>query len=384
MSLIKIGSKHIFVDESGDPNLRTDLAGASEYFVLTAVIVDTEAVPDGEAKVREIIDRFFPKGELKSSRIGNKRNRRKQILETFADIEFKHYSLVIDKSKIFSDSALRFRRTFVKFINRSLYSRLVESFTQIHVFADAHGKSDFMTGFGDYLDRRLPRGLFENSSFQYADSRSHPFIQVADVLAGTILRAYSSRDPLDTLNPIRTQTILIDEWPPRVPFAGLITDLPEDERLNHIIRTNAVRNAESFIEENSPARDTETDAQVAAIQYMLYHFRSIDPEEYLTTRRMHQHLEDLGFNLPMRAVRERVIGRLRDHGVVIASGRSGIKLPYSVVDLYAFAEMVGSIVVPYLKRLQTARKQFLLATGGKLDIVAPERQPDLNSFLEGT
>jgi hypothetical protein len=384
VSLIKIGSRHVFVDESGDPNLQTGLAGASEYFVLTAVIVSTEAVPDGEAKVREIINRFFPKGELKSSRIGNKRKRRKQILETFAHVKFKHYSLVIDKSEIFSKSALRFRRTFVKFINRSLYSRLVESFTQIHVIADAHGKSDFMTGFGDYLERRLPRGLFETSSFQFADSRSHPFIQVADVLAGTILRAYSAQDPLDILEPVRSQTILIDEWPPRLPFAGLISDLPEDERLNHIIRTNAVRNAVSFIEENSPPRDSETAAQVAAIQYMLYHFRSIDPEEYLTTRRVHRHLEELGFGLPLRAVRERVIGRLRDHGVVIASGRSGIKLPYSVGDLHAFSEMVGSIVVPYLKRLQKARKQFLLATEGKLDIVAPERQPDLNSFLEGT
>ncbi|MFC1579550.1 DUF3800 domain-containing protein [Thermodesulfobacteriota bacterium] len=383
MPLIPIGSRHVFIDESGDPNLATGSSGVSDYFVLSAVIVDTGKVPEGEASVRKIVDRFFPKGELKSSRIGSNTRRRLQILEAIADLDFKHYSHVIDKTKIFVDSPLRFRRTFVKFINRAMYSRLFESFSDLHVVADKHGTSDFMLGFAEYLKNRIPRRLFATSSFKFVDSRSNPFIQVADIIAGSILRAYSGRDQIEILRPLRRQTILIDEWPPRVPIPPAIEELPEQEWLDYTVRLNAVRHAGSFIDENSGSRDLELAAQVSAVQYLLYHFRSIDPEDYIPTALMHEHLGQLGFDLSLRAVRERVIGRLRDQGVIIASARSGIKLPFSVEDLHAYAEMVGSIVVPYLRRLEKARKHYLLATEGSLDIVSRERQPDLNKFLEG-
>jgi len=383
MPLIPIGSRHVFVDESGDPNIKTDLSGASEYFVLTAVIVDSKLIEKGEALIRQVIQRFFPGGEIKSSRIGNNIRRRRQILEAFSGIEFKHYSNVIDKSKILSESHLRFSKTFVKFMNRVLYSRLVKSFENLHVIADEQGTSAFMRGFRDYLERRLSQRWFEKSSFRFADSRARPFIQVADIIAGTIHRAYNGRDPLEILEPIRDKTILIDEWPPRVPISESIEDLGKEEHLDYIVRRNAVSNAKDFVEENSPPANDKTAAQVAAVQYLLYHFRSIDPEEYITTKRMHHHLQDLGFDLPLRAVRETVIGRLRDHGIVIASSRSGIKLAYCVKDLHAFAEMVGSIVVPYLKRLLRARNHILLTTEGQLDIVSRDKQPDLANFLEG-
>ncbi len=382
MPLIPIGSRHVFVDESGDPSMNVAASGTSNYFVLTAVIVESQALQAANLRVQQIVDRFFPAGELKSSSVGGNTRRRRDILGALTDVPFKHYSHVIDKSKILVDSPLRVPRTVLKFINRAMYSRLVESFSDLHVVADEHGTSEFMLGFADYLSRRLPRRLFETSSFTFADSRSTPLIQVADIIAGSILRAYSGRDEIDVLDPLHQKTILIDEWPPQVPLPGPLFDLPDQDRLDYFVRLQAVRQVESFIDENSGTRDRETEAQVAAAQYLLYHFRAIDPEEYVTTARLHDHLLGSGFDLSSRAVRERVIGRLRDQGVVIASGRRGIKLPFCVNDLHAYADMVASIVVPYLRRLEKARKSFLLATEGRMDIVSNERQPDLNRFLE--
>jgi len=382
MPLIPIGSRHVFIDESGDPSPVDSSAGTSDYFVLSAVIVESDDVPEGEAAVRQIVDRYFPKGELKSSRIGNNSKRRREILQAISKLKFKHYSHVIDKTRIFKDSPLKYRRTFVKFINRSMYLRLFESFSDLHVIVDQHGTSEFMAGFAEYLDRRLPRRLFETSSFGFGDSRAVPFIQVADVIAGSILRAYSGREDHSVLDPIRAHTILVNEWPPRVPKPEGFENLPDSEQLDFVVRENAVRHAESFVDSNYRRGDDDTTAQVAAMQYLLYHYRSVDPEEYLPTARMHEYLLNLGFELSLRAVRERIIGRLRDHGVVIASGRSGIKLPYCVDDLHAYAEMVGSIVVPYLRRLERARSHYLLATEGELDIVEEDRQADLHQFLK--
>ena len=100
MSSIPIGSRHIFVDESGDPSLETLKPGVTNYFVLCAVIVNSRDLSVQEEKVEAIIGKFFPKGELKSSKIGSKLNRRERILEAIAGLDFKHYSQVIDKTKI--------------------------------------------------------------------------------------------------------------------------------------------------------------------------------------------------------------------------------------------------------------------------------------------
>ncbi len=381
MSSIPIGSRHIFVDESGDPSLETHKPGVTNYFVLSAVIVNSIDLSVQEKKVEAIIEMFFPNGELKSSKIGSKLNRRKRILEAIAGLDFKHYSQVIDKTKIYSDSGLRYRRSFVKYISRALYENLFIAFTELHVIADQFGKSEFMQGFSDYLQRKLQRGLFENHTFEYALSRDELFIQVADVIAGSILRAYSGQDPMSVLDPIRRNTIIIDEWPPYIPEPIGLDQLPEAEQFNFLIKRHAVMQTESFIENNSSSDDPEIQLQVVAARYLLYHFRSVDPREYVTTSELRHHLWNLGFPLSERSVRNKVISPLRTKGVFIASSRKGIKIPFSVEDLRRYVDVVNSQVVPYVNCLKICRNHFLLATEKKLDIVGNEQFPELHKYI---
>ena len=60
MASIPIGSRHIFVDESGDPSLETSKQGVTNYFVLSAVIVNSSDLAVQEEKVKAIIEKFFP------------------------------------------------------------------------------------------------------------------------------------------------------------------------------------------------------------------------------------------------------------------------------------------------------------------------------------
>jgi hypothetical protein len=382
MPLNPMGSRHIFVDESGDTNIAIGSGGGSNYFVLTAVIVNSERLQAQESAAREIITRFTPKGELKSKHIGSNQERRRKVLAAINNLDFKHYSHVVDKAKIYSDGGLRFSRSFFKFINRQVYDRLFSAFREIHVVADEYGTSEFMKGFVDYLGRHLRPDLFEPRTFQFGASEANPFIQVADIIAGSVLRAYSGKDPFDILLQIKGKTIIVDEWPPRAPEPLTSQPLPRAECLNHLTRTHAVQKAESFIQINVSNQNPEVQAQVAAARYLLYHFRAVDPEEYVTTSRMQEHLSELGFSLSERAIRDTVIGKLRDEGVFIASARHGIKLPFNVNDLFAYADQVSSVVEPYLRRLRQARKHFMLATEGALDIASEERTPELHRLLE--
>ena len=383
MSAIPIGSRHIFVDESGDPNLDINNPGVSGYFVLCAVIVDSIKLGALEEEARAIIYRYFPKGELKSSKIGSNTCRRQRVLNDISHLDFKHYSQVIDKGKILTGSGLQYRRSFVKYVNRALYENLFKAFTELHVFADQFGTSDFMKGFSDYLLRKLQRGLFENHTFTYASSAIHPLIQVADVIAGSILRCYSGKDDMSILDPIRSNTIIIDEWPPYIPEPIGLDQLPREKQFDFLIRRHAVLQTERFIEKNSSSNDPNVLAQVAGARYLLYHFRSVDPTEYVTTETLRRHLKELGFPLSIRSVRSKVISSLRREGVFIASSGKGIKIPLSVADLRRYVQNVDSQVVPYIKCLSVCREHFLLATEANLDIVGSDEFPELHKIVIG-
>jgi len=379
---LRAKSKYVFVDESGDPDIDLSKSGPSDYFVLSAVIVDSDHLDSEQELVKEIIEKYFPKGQIKSSKIGGNVQRRRKILQDVSKIRFTHYSQVIDKSLILSDSGLQFRRSFIKFINRILYKNLFESFSDINVIADQYGKSDFMMGFKDYLLKRLPQRLFERSTFDFANSADFPFIQIADLVAGTINRCYSGKDPSEILEIIKERTIIIDEWPPRYPKPFGYENLSESDKLDYLVRFKATQQADIFIEKLSKSSDEYDQAQIAAVRYLLFHFRSSDPEEFILTKSLQKYLSNLGFNYTIRTLRQRVIAALRDESVFIASNRFGIKLPYSVSDLKDFVSKVSSQVVPYLKRLEICRRHFLLSTNGELDIVDPREFPELAKYLD--
>lgn len=374
-------SRHVFVDESGDPNTNLAKSGVSTYFVLTAVVVESDRLEEEESKAREIAERYFRGGEIKSSRIANNVGRRLELLKACAGLRFRHYSQVIDKALILSDSGLNYRKSFVKFINRILYERLFESLSDLHVIADEHGTSEFMASFAAYLDRYVPRRLFEQSEFTFGDSCRYPLIQVADLVAGSIHRCYAGRDPMSVLEPIRPNTIIIDEWPPKYPEPLGYEELSRAEQHSYLVRQHAVRQANAFIEERSLSEDEDEQAQVSAVRYLLYHFRSVDPESYITSTELRSHLHDLGFDFSQRGFWQRVVARLRDENVFIASSRNGLKIPYSVSDLRQFVERVSGQVVPYMKRLERCREHFVLASNGDLDIISDTEFPDLARYL---
>ena len=114
----------ICVDEHGDPNLEISKKGVTEYFILTAIIIEENKYLIEKDKAANIISKFFPRGELKSSTIGNKTNRRIKILNKIKELDFHFYSVVLDKSSINKDSPLQYKKTFIKRLNRQLYETI--------------------------------------------------------------------------------------------------------------------------------------------------------------------------------------------------------------------------------------------------------------------
>ena len=111
--------KIAYIDESGNHDLDTPKAGASLYFIVSAIIVDASKndlfVLDAE-KVRV---KHFQSSEIKSSKVKAKddHRRRIRILDDIMELDFTFYALAVDKREIYKDSGYQYKKSFVKNLN---------------------------------------------------------------------------------------------------------------------------------------------------------------------------------------------------------------------------------------------------------------------------
>jgi hypothetical protein len=98
-----------FVDESGQPNLDVENPSVGTHFILTAVLVEADAVDDVRAAVDVVREKYFPKGELRASKLASKPERFRSVLEELGSIPFKFYAVVVDKREIRPESGSRTR-----------------------------------------------------------------------------------------------------------------------------------------------------------------------------------------------------------------------------------------------------------------------------------
>lgn len=119
---------YAFTDESGAFGWDLDNSNVSTHFVISAIIVKESDVSELRNSVEEIRAKYFQKGEMKSSKIGRKHDRRKRILSELTKLPFSIFSVVIDKSQLVEAKGLRFKKSFYKFVNNIVHKELKKHF----------------------------------------------------------------------------------------------------------------------------------------------------------------------------------------------------------------------------------------------------------------
>jgi hypothetical protein len=77
----------------------------------------------------------------------------------------------------------------------------------------------------------------------------------------------------------------------------------------------------------------------------------------------------------------KIIAPLRDAGVVLSSCNLGYKLPVNVSDIGEYVNNVQSKILPYLSRLDRARRAFRSISSDEFDIVDMDKYPQLYKLL---
>lgn len=130
--------------------------------------------------------------------------------------------------------------------------------------------------------------------------------------------------------------------------------------------------------------DDETQAQVIVLKYLLFRFMNNDTRRYIYTKELLEQLSHTSMSsLSTASFRMRIIGKLRDKGVIIASSTKGYKIPSKRSELYNFINHDASIVIPMLSRLKKCRDIVKLATANEIDLLDHTEYQSLKEYFDG-
>ena len=375
-------SQHAYVDEAGDPHLSLEKAGTSEFYVVCAVLVDENNAPHLARRLDEVRGEHFGPSEMKSSGVGGNTQRRGKLIISIVNAGVKFYAIIVDKKKIDKDSGLQWKTSFIKYLHGRLYKRLYRAFSNLRVYADAHGSPEFMDSFKKYLEGRYQGHLFEKQIFAMVKSEDEVAVQAADIIAGTLLRVYSGKDSKELVAALTPATILIERWPPDASMPDVVSGIPDEEKYDHLVAEQGVMLARQHITSNADTNDPDAESRVEALRYLLYRYE-LDPSVYVEAKTVLDHVNLTREEVySLQAFRSNVIGRLRSEGVIIASSNQGCKIPNSASDMHEYVSLVDGQAVPYLERLAVARNHLKFITTGEYDIVDSNKFPKLRKCLD--
>ncbi|GAB3901345.1 DUF3800 domain-containing protein [Spirosoma agri] len=367
------------------PGRRSDQSGpVSTHFIVTAITLRKEQLHEAESQVEAVRQRFFQTGAIESASVGSDDKLRRSILEQLLTVPFQIFALVVDKRELRGEGFYH-KSSFYKFLHGLADRELYRSFPNLELVAGRHGDERFMQGFVQYVhDRHVPT-LFNQASFRFVNSQASVLVQTADFVAGTLARCYDetvlSPERTSFVQLLRPKLLTLKYWPD--VFTPVVAQsIPEQTNYNAGLAELCVGLGQDFLHRKLASRSPQEVDQVTCLQYLLFHFRHVDPSRYISSRELMAHMGERRGNSPtLHYFQTRVIAPLRDAGVIIASSTKGYKIPSCESDLYDFINHSNTIIQPLLSRIRKCRERIRLATGGAIDLLDREEYANLNQLL---
>lgn len=371
-----------FADEFGNNSFEFESQGS--HFIIASVIVNVDELSQIQIELERIRKKYFQTGEIKSNKVKDNHNRRKLILNELSSLNFSVYAVVIDKRKLFGEG-FKFKQSFYKYLNGILYKELYRTFPQLELKVDEHGGNDFMRSFKKYVQKNHIRNLFSGSDFFIEKSHNDLGVQLADFMAGTLgfifdqnKKSDSSKEFLEILSP---KLISLNHFPKEYNSE----EYNEEDTFNEYdgtIATLGLNRVFDYLDKTSGNSQDNLDRINFSKLLLLYH-QSNHPQKYTTSTEFIRHLNvNREKELSKEQFSSKIIGHLRDEGVLIASSRDGYKLPTSANDMIKFIQHGKSIVLPVLRRIEECRNAILLATNNEYDILKEKEFQKINQIIK--
>lgn len=375
-------------DEYGAFGFKFEAEGTSTHFILSAIIVKKEDVSFVENEVEKLRKQYFQTGEMKSSKLGQRHTTRIKLLSDLKKLPFKVLVLIVDKRKIYDNSGIMYKKTFYKFINQIIYNELRSLYPNLDIMADQVGSNEYMQSFLAYIkQKRTQITLFDQENISCVDSKTNPIVQVADIVSGSLAYVYDEKKKVLADNhdykKILGEKITLIRFFPRSYQEMVDAEKLNKNINNHTVATICYRKAEEFINKNALNEDIDVKKQVFVLKYLLFRFINNSYRTYISTKELQNALEGFGYEkTSVQVFRARVIAKLRDAGVIIASSPQGLKIPSKVEEVIEFVEHTKSMLLPMLARLKRCCTTINAGSAGDISILDLKGNEDLKGILE--
>jgi len=370
-----------FADEFGNNSF--DFKNQGSHFIIASVIMNQDELSGIQQHLEIVRKKYFQTGEIKSSKVKHNHKRRILILNELKSINFSVYAVVIDKRKL-SGEGFKFKQSFYKFLNGILYKELYRTFPQLELKVDEHGGNDFMRSFKKYVEKNHIRNLFTGSEFNIKKSHNDLGVQLADFIAGTLGYIFDenkkSEESANFAEILSTKLTSLNHFPKEYK----LEEFNEEETFNEYddtIATLGLNRIFDYIDKTTGNSQDDRDRINFAKLLLLYH-QSNHPKKYTTSNEFIKHLNvNRDKDLSKEQFSSKIIGHLRDKGVLIASSRDGYKIPTSAMDMKKFIKHGKSIIFPLLRRIEECRDAILLATINEYDILDEKEFEQLKQLI---
>ena len=379
----EVSSKiHVFLDESGAFGFNFNSSGCASYFIIAAILVDEKDLSELLIQVEDIRKKYFQQGEIKSKNSNHKR--RKLILSKLLELPFSVAYFVVDKRQIFEESNLRkYKKTFYKFLYQFFYHQLVSKIANISIHADEIGCSDDLAEFKRYYYKQNESyQLFNELDFAFDNSKESLMVQVADFFAGTAALCYEQKNNgIDYLSIFKKRILFIKKFPQTKDDFLNETQFKTDD--DKEIARLAIKLADDFVLNNASSNDIDIKQQSAIIDYLRFRFIQNQFRTYIPTKELINYLRNLGYEqMSSQQFRMKIIAKIRDNGVIIASSPNGYKLPASIAEVCDFINHGRNVILPMLSRLKICNETIRVATNNKINLFDKVEYKDLAQILD--
>ena len=246
-----------------------------------------------------------------------------------------------------------------------------------------------MQSFSNYVQKRIDiPTLFGEANFRFENSKNDVLIQLADLISGTLGYIYDvTKKTTDTPDYYKMLSKKINriEFYPKTYNNYLVNTSALAKNYDETVATLCLKQAIEFINKHQDNEDEETQAQLLVLKYLLFRFMNNDTRKYISTKELKNHLKGTPFfDLSTQTFRTRIIGKMRDEGVIISgsSAKKGYKIPANETELYDFINHGVHIIMPMLDRLKKCRDLIKLGTGNEVDLFDRTEYQQLKKYFD--
>lgn len=359
-----------FIDESGSFGFDFSKEGVSPYYVVAAVVVNDTNISAIEIKINEIRNALFGGKEMKSSAIGSQHRRRAKVLTELLQLDFQVVVLIADKKKFYENSPLtEYKSVFKKFLNQKLYTAMYIAYPKLKIIEDEYGSDEFQQGYRRYVQEHRPvANIFNDYDFDYSDSKNSNIVQIADIIAGSVMQHLMDSNAPDVLRIFKSRIVDVVIFPEdHTVYSPIANPTAYDNAIYQL----AYKCAIDYIERQRNSDDEEVRLRILFLRLLIFNVHIYGSARYVHSGEIVQELSKLSERKVTKDyLYRRIIAPLRDDNVIIASSAHGYKIPTQVSDIATYVNQTVSVVGPMLSRIGKCRTQIKKATDSQLDILS--------------